>query len=309
MAVKPALVVLAAGMGSRYGGLKQMDGFGPNGENIIDYSVYDAIRAGFGKVVFIVREHFINDFKEFFSGKFDDLIEVEYVTQELDKLPEGYTVPEGREKPWGTAHAVMMAAEVVHEPFVVINADDFYGRDSYERVAQYFAQLEESGDDEFAVVGYRLRNTLSDHGTVNRGVCYADADGFLEKVVECVKIARKDDGTITYPTDQGPAYLEEETLVSMNMWGFLPSFFERTADSFRRFLDAHGHVLKSEFYIPSAIDEMINNRTMQVRVISSDSEWFGVTYKEDKPFVMARITELIKQGVYPADLWAKVPTD
>lgn len=296
---QPALVVLAAGMGSRYGGLKQMDAFGPNGENIIDYSIYDAILAGFGKVVFVIREQFEAEFRRFFSGKFDDRIEVAYVCQELDVLPGGFTVPEGREKPWGTGHAVWVTHDVIDGPFAVINADDFYGRDAYFKLKEFF-ESEDARDGNYCVIGYPLRNTLSDHGTVNRGICHVDAHMYLSRVEEVVKIARDDDGVIRYP---GNGVLKEDTLVSMNIWGFLPSYFTHAEDALRTFLRGTGDDLKSELYIPSVIDGLISSNLLRVKVVPSDSEWFGVTYKEDKPFVSAQITRLINMGVYPANLW------
>ena len=303
--MKPTLVVLAAGMGSRYGGLKQMDAFGPNGETILDFSIYDAINAGFGKVVFIVSESFLQDFKNFFKGKFEDKIRVEYVTQELDKLPVGYG-PYERQKPWGTAHAVQMAAEVVHEPFLVINADDYYGRDAYKVAFEYFNEYPLSKLDDkdvFFVMGYKLNKTLSDHGTVNRGVCEADKDGNLVFIKECKKIAREDDNIIRFLEGDTKLDLEEESLVSMNMWGFYPSYFEYFNENFKIFLDNEGNEPTSEYYIPELIDFLINNNKSVVKVLSSDSEWFGVTYQEDKPFVTERLQLLIDQGFYPERLW------
>jgi len=296
---KPTLVVLAAGMGSRYGGLKQMDAFGPNGENIIDYSIYDAILAGFGKVVFVIRQKFETEFREFFSGKFDDQIEVSYVCQELNVLPPGYAPPPDREKPWGTGHAVWVTHEVVDGPFAVINADDYYGRDAYQKIGAFFRTPEaEAGN--YCVVGYRLVNTLSDHGAVNRGVCHVDDQMYLRSVEEIVKISRDDHGVIRYPED---GILQEETLVSMNIWGFLPSYFTHAEHLLRVFLDAHTNDPKSELYIPTIVDELISTDALKVKVLPSGSSWFGVTYKEDKPFVTAQINQLISDAVYPANLW------
>jgi dTDP-glucose pyrophosphorylase len=299
MSDKPTLVVLAAGMGSRYGGLKQMDAFGPHGENIIDYSIYDAILAGFGKVVFVIHREFEDEFRRFFSGKFEQRIEVDYVCQELDVLPDGYTVPEGREKPWGTGHAVWVVKDVVVGPFAVINADDYYGRDAYHKLSEFFSDsVNDNGD--YCVVGYRLRNTLSDHGTVNRGVCHVDDKMYLEGVEEIVKIGRTEDGVIRYP-DGGT--LTDETLVSMNIWGFLPSYFVHAETQLRAFLDAHAGTPTSELYIPSIVDQLISEDVLKVKVLPSGSSWFGVTYKEDKPFVMEQINQLIADGVYPENLW------
>jgi len=305
MHMKPTLVVLAAGMGSRYGGLKQMDAFGPNGETILDYSIYDAINAGFGKVVFIVRESFLDSFKDFFKGKFEDKIDVEFVTQELDKIPEGYG-PFDRKKPWGTGHAVQMADEVVNEPFLVINADDYYGKDAYFVAADYFKSNpdgKKDGKDEYFVMGYKLKNTLSDHGDVNRGVCEADDDENLIKIKECKKIKRENDNVIRYPEGDKKMVLDEETLVSMNMWGFYPSYFDYFDAQFKEFLEKHGKEETSEFYIPDLIDWLINENKAVIKVLSSDSDWFGVTYQDDKPFVMKEIKSLIDKGVYPAKLW------
>lgn len=294
-----SLVVLAAGMGSRYGSLKQMDAFGPNGENIIDYSIYDAILAGFDRVVFVIRKQFESAFKEFFAGKFDDKIEVAFVCQELDVLPNGFRLNVSREKPLGTGHAVWVAHEVVDGPFAVINADDFYGRDAYFRIKEYFQSVD-ADKGNYCVVGYYLKNTLSDYGTVNRGVCDVDDQMYLRGVNEIVKIARDQDGVIRYPVD---GILTDDTLVSMNIWGFLPSYFDHAEESLKRFLkDLHAQPT-AELYIPSIIDQLISNRTLQVKVLPSDSAWFGVTYKEDKPFVSAQINALIEEGVYPASLW------
>lgn len=296
------LVVLAAGMGSRYGGLKQMDPFGPNGETIIDYSIYDAINAGFNKVVFIVRNSFRAEFETLFRNKLGDKIEVVCVEQELDKVPEGSSYNPDREKPWGTAHAVLVAKEVVNEPFAVINADDYYGVESYKILTDYFKNHQDP--DEYAVVGYLLDNTLSDHGTVNRGICYSDDSGYLTDIVETLKISRNADRSITYPKEEGVGTLQESDLVSMNMFGFLPNYFDKTEAYFKRFLEESGQELKSEFFIPFTLDKMIKSGSSKVKVLSSDASWFGVTYKEDKPFVVEKINKLIADGVYPSDLWA-----
>ncbi len=294
------LLVLAAGMGSRYGGLKQMDAFGPNGETIIDYSIYDAINAGFNKVVFIIREHFKDDFVKFFTGKFEDKIKVKFVTQELNKIPEGYEYHPEREKPWGTAHAVLMAKDVIHEPFAVINGDDFYGPSAYSTLSNYFDKT----TNKFAVVAYYLKNTLSDHGTVNRGVCYGDENGHLSKVVECIKIARNAEGIPQYPNDEGGQNdLSEDALVSMNMWGFTPDFFNYCEAQFKAFLSDRGMELKSEFYIPAVVDNLIQSNEKHTEILDCDAIWFGVTYQEDKPNVIAKLNALIGEGVYPAILW------
>ena len=300
--IKPTLLVLAAGMGSRYGSLKQMDGVGPNGEAIIDYSVYDAIRAGFGKVVFVIRHSFAEDFKEVFNAeRFGHRIEVEYVYQELDYLPEGFTLPEGRVKPWGTNHAVMMAADVIKEPFAAINADDFYGRNSYEVIAGFLSQLEGS-EGRYCMVGYEVSKTLSENGTVSRGVCTVDAEGNLTSMVERTQIERVD-GTILFHDGGADEPLAENAPVSMNFFGFTPDYFRHSESFFKEFLSENIDNLKSEFYIPRMVNKVINDGTATMKVLSTSADWFGVTYKEDKPQLVANIEELIEAGVYPRNLW------
>lgn len=298
--MRATLIVLAAGMGSRYGGLKQMDAFGPNGETIIDYSIYDAIQAGFTKVVFVIRESFRDAFEKAFKEKFGDKIEVAFVTQELDKLPDGMTCPEGREKPWGTGHAVYVAKDEIDGPFAVINADDYYGQDSYKVLMDFF----NSGKQDYAVVAYSLVNTLSDHGTVNRGVCYADDAKNLQKVVECTKIEREADGVIRYPDGDNKLELTEDTLVSMNMWAFHPSYFDYAHKGLVEFLKERAHEAKSEYYIPALVDDLIQNKVLDVNVLHTDSQWFGVTYQEDKPVVVEKLNALIADGAYPQNLWS-----
>ena len=300
--IKPTLLVLAAGMGSRYGSLKQMDGVGPNGEAIIDYSVYDAIRAGFGKVVFVIRHSFAEDFKEVFNAeRFGHRIEVEYVFQELDYLPEGFTLPAERVKPWGTNHAVMMAADVIKEPFAAINADDFYGRNSYEVIAGFLSQLEGS-EGRYCMVGYEVSKTLSENGTVSRGVCTVDAEGNLTSMVERTQIERVD-GTILFHDGGADEPLAENTPVSMNFFGFTPDYFRHSESFFKEFLSENIDNLKSEFYIPRMVNKVINDGTATMKVLSTRADWFGVTYKEDKPQLVAKIEELITAGVYPRNLW------
>jgi len=300
---KPTLLVLAAGMGSRYGGLKQLDQFGPNGETIIDYSLYDAINAGFGKVVFIIRDFFKEDFKKVFDQKLQGRIEVEYVCQDLLDIPGDYPVDPAREKPWGTGHAVWVARNAINEPFGVINADDYYGVSSYKVLHDFLVSQEE--ENNYSVVGYRLKNTLSDHGTVNRGVCTADENGDLVEVVECLKIKRNEDGKIDYESEgvDKKQNLEDSTLVSMNMWGFKPSYFPYSTDMFSEFLSERSSELKSEFLIPDIIDDMIKNDVRKIRVLDTDAEWFGVTYQEDKPIVIEKIKDLLDRGIYPTKLW------
>lgn len=296
------LVVLAAGMGSRYGGLKQMDAFGPNGETIIDYSLFDAHRAGFSRVVFIIREYFADAFKEAFEPKMKGRMQVEYVYQELDHIPGSYAFPAERDKPWGTGHAVWVAHDVVDGPFGVINADDYYGPESYKTLYDFLVQ--ERQPEEYGVVSYRLDKTLSEHGTVNRGVCERDADGFLQWIEECKQIGRDANGIISFPLEDGTKrILAGETPVSMNMWGFYPSYFTYFENQFTEFLNKNGQELKSEFYIPTLVDTLIRTHERQTRVLYCDSEWFGVTYREDKPYVSERLRQLIAEGVYPEKLW------
>ena len=300
--VKPTLLVLAAGMGSRYGSLKQMDGVGPNGEAIIDYSVYDAIRAGFGKVVFVIRHSFADDFCEVFNAeRFGHKIEVEYVFQELDYLPEGFTLPEGRQKPWGTNHAVMMAAKVINEPFAVINADDFYGRDGYAVIGRYLSQLDGS-EGKYCMVGYEVCKTLSENGTVSRGVCTVDDNGLLKGMVERTQIERVN-GTILVHDGGADEPLAENTPVSMNLFGFTPDYFRHSEAYFKEFLKNNMENLKSEFFIPLMVNKVITEGTATMKVLSTTADWFGVTYKEDKPQLMAKIEALIEAGEYPRDLW------
>ena len=301
--MKATLLVLAAGMGSRYGGLKQMDAFGPNGETIIDYSIYDAINAGFTKVVFVIRESFKEAFEEAFTAKFEGKIEVAFVCQELDKLPVGVSCPADRQKPWGTGHAIYVAKEEIDGPFAVINADDYYGQDAYNVLIDFFKANEGNDSPDYAVVAYYLNNTLSEHGTVNRGVCYSDGKGNLDKVVERTKIQRESDGVIRFPHDDHNHDLADDTLVSMNMWAFYPSYFDYCETALFEFIKARGEEEKSEFYIPALIDELIQNKVLDVKLLDTTSQWFGVTYQEDKPVVIAKLNTLIENGAYPKDLW------
>ncbi len=298
--MKPTLLILAAGMGSRYGSLKQMDGLGPNGEAIIDYSIYDAIRAGFGKIVFVIRHSFAEPFKEHFQAKkFGGDVEFEFVYQELEYLPEGYEVPEGRVKPWGTNHAVMMAKDVIKEPFAVINADDFYGKESYQTMADYLRSIEGT-KGKYSMIGYRLENTLSDFGSVSRGVCATDENGLLTSVTERTAISRKGDKVVYAEGDQ-EFELDPTCPVSMNFWGFTPEYFGYSEEVFKEFLDgalASGN-LKAEFFIPYIVDKLITRGEASVKVLDCDAKWFGVTYKEDRPFTVEKINALIAAGVYP----------
>ena len=296
--MKPTLLVLAAGMGSRYGGLKQMDGVGPNGEAILDYSVTDAIRAGFGTVVFVIRHSFADDFKRVFNKEhFHNQIEVEYVYQELDKLPAGFTVPEGREKPWGTNHAILMAKEVIHEPFAIINADDFYGGDAFKVIADFLCQQEHTQGN-YCMVGYRLENTLSENGSVSRGVCEIDEQGLLVGMTERTAISRTNNGIEYKDTDGSLHPLTPDTTVSMNLFGFTPDYFGESEKLFVTFLQEKGQEMKSEYYIPYAVNTFIANGYAKMNVLKTTAQWFGVTYKEDRPSVVARLKALHDQGIY-----------
>lgn len=289
-------------MGSRYGSLKQIDGVGPCGEPIIEYSVFDAIRGGFGKVVFVIRHSFAEQFKAALNeAKFGGKIKIEYVYQELDNLPKGYTLPEGREKPWGTNHAVMMGAGVINEPFAVINADDFYGQDAICKMGQYLTSVG-GQKGAYAMVGYEIKKTLSENGTVSRGVCQVDKDGFLTGMVERTKIERQGD-KIVYIEEDGNHVLEENTPVSMNLFGFTPDYFAYSEEYFKNFLDKNKENLKAEYYIPLMVNELIGNGSAKMKVLSTTSNWFGVTYKEDKPETVARIAKLVEEGVYPNPLF------
>ena len=296
--MKPTLLVLAAGMGSRYGGLKQMDGVGPNGEIIMDYSIHDAIEAGFGKVVFVIRHSFAEAFQQQINAaQFGHKIEVDYVYQELDKLPAGFSVPEGREKPWGTNHAILMAKEAIHEPFAVINADDFYGRDAFVVMADYLRGLAGKKGD-YCMVGYRLENTLSENGTVSRGVCETDSQGFLVGMTERTSIGRTDNGIAYQEADGTQHPLAADATVSMNLFGFTPDYFAESEKLFVDFLKEHGSEMKSEYYIPFAVNTFIHSGYATMRVLKTTAQWFGVTYKEDRPMVVERLRKLHESGVY-----------
>lgn len=299
--MKPTLLILAAGMGSRYGGLKQVEPVGPNGETILEYSVFDAIRAGFGKVVFVIRESFADDFKARFESKLKGKIEIDYVFQELNKLPEGFELPEGREKPWGTGHAVLMAKDSIKEPFAAINADDFYGAEAYQVIATFLQNSVEK--DKYAMVGYQLNNTLSEFGSVSRGICVADQNGWLTQITETHKIRKEGDSLLCESGSGETAELTGNEIVSMNFWGFHPSLFEKTEALFVEFLEKNIHLPKSEFYIPFVVFDLIRAEQSKVEVLTANSPWFGVTYKEDKPFVVQQIKQLTEQGLYPEKLW------
>ena len=300
--MKPTLFILAAGMGSRYGGLKQLDGLGPNGETIMDYSVFDAMRAGFGKVVFVIRKDFEEDFRRVVLSKYADHVPCEVCFQGIDCLPEGFTRNPERTKPWGTNHAVLMAKDLIHEPFMVINADDFYGKESFEVMAKFL--LDVNGEQgKYCMAGYRVGNTLSEHGTVSRGVCATDKLGFLTDVVERTAIESKD-GHIVFPDENGnEVEIPFDTPVSMNMWGFTPEYFEYTEEAFKEFLKVSGQELKTEFYIPTLVNDLIKAGKATCQVLDTPAKWFGVTYADDRQMVVDKIQALVDAGVYPNKLF------
>ncbi|MDQ8006685.1 MAG: sugar phosphate nucleotidyltransferase [Pedobacter sp.] len=298
--MKPTLLILAAGMASRYGSMKQIDGFGPNGETIIDYSIYDAIKAGFGKVVFIIKEEFADNFKSIFDEKLKGQIEVDYVFQNFDLKQFGIEEEIYREKPWGTAHAILSGRKVVKEPFCVINADDFYGYDAFKKMADFLTN--DVRDDNYSIIGYKIGKTLSDFGAVSRGVCKTDEAGNLTEIVERTKVYKKDD-TIVFEKDGNETALDFDTPVSMNFWGFTPAAFKITEDLFRTFAAENKDKPKAEFFIPLVGEHLVNTKKASFKVVPTDNQWFGVTYKEDKPLVQASIDELIKKGNYPEKLW------
>lgn len=300
--MKPTLFVLAAGMGSRYGELKQLDGLGPNGETIMDYSIYDAIHAGFGKVVFVIRKDFEQDFRDKILSKYEGHIPVDVVFQSVDKLPEGFTCPTERTKPWGPAHAVIMAAGAIDEPFAVINSDDFYGRNSFEVLAKELMRTRDRKGD-YCMVGFRIGNTMTENGGVNRGVCQTK-DGFLTSVEECKDIAYDGNHEIVYKDADGKEHrLDENVPVSMNMWGFTPDYFDFGIREFSKFLSERINVPKSEQVIPDVADALIKSGEATVKVLDTDSRWFGVTYADDRPGVVEKFAELHKAGIYPDKLF------
>lgn len=297
---KPTLLILAAGMASRYGSMKQTDGFGPNGETIIDYSIYDAINAGFGKITFIIREEFEKNFKAIFEEKLKGKVETDYVYQTFDLKKYGITEDVYREKPWGTGHAILEAKNQINEPFCVINADDYYGYEAFEKMVEFLNN--ESSDTAYCMVGYKIGNTLSENGSVSRGVCQANAEGNLSMINERTKVYPKDDG-IVYEEDGKEHPLEASTPVSMNFWGFTPSVFPVTEKLFVEFVKNNADKPKSEFFIPLIADHLVKTGECSFKIIPTDEKWFGVTYKEDKPIVQNSINQLVKSGVYPEKLW------
>lgn len=300
--MKPTLFLLAAGMGSRYGGLKQLDTLGPHGETIMDYSIYDAINAGFGKLVFVIRKDFEDDFRRIVLSKYEGHIPCELVFQSLDALPEGFTCPEGRTKPWGTNHALMMGESVINEPFAVINCDDFYDRDSFQVMGKWLSELPEGSTGKYSMVGFRVGNTLSDSGTVSRGVCSNNEQHLLTSVVERTKIQRFD-GVVKYLGDDSETWvaIPDNTPVSMNFWGFTPDYFQHSNEFFKEFLSDPKNMEnpKSEFFIPLMVDKLINDGTATCEVLDTTSKWFGVTYPEDRPGTVEKFQKLHDEGVYP----------
>lgn len=305
--MKPTLIIMAAGMGSRYGGLKQLDPLGPSGETIMDYSIHDTIAAGFGKVVFVIRKAFAEQFEQQILSKYQGKITTEVVYQEPDKLPSGFSVPAERVKPWGTNHALMMAREVVREPFAVINADDFYGKEAFAAMAQYLQNLPQDAQGQYCMVAYYLGNTMSRSGSVSRGVCSTFPDRHLASITEHKTISYADTHSqqIISETDGTTMELDSRSLVSMNMWGFTPDYFDHSDRLFVDFLRANIGNLKSEFYIPSVVDQLIQSGKATVEVLETSSSWFGVTYPEDRPYVVDRFRNLVQQGVYPTPLFSK----
>ncbi len=301
--VKPTLFVLAAGMGSRYGGLKQLDGLGPHGETIMDYSIYDAIKSGFGKVVFVIRKDFEAEFREKILSKYENHIPTEVVFQSVNDLPEGFTCPPERTKPWGTNHALLMGKDVINEPFAIINSDDFYGRNSFEVMAKELMSLEGNSAGAYSMVGFKVGNTMSESGTVSRGVCET-VDGYLTTIVERTKIGYNENHEISFVDENDKEIiLPADTPVSMNFWGFTPDYFKHSEEFFVKFLKENIDKPKAEFFIPSLVDELIVNGKAKVKVLTTESKWFGVTYSEDRAGVVQKFAELHEQGVYPESLF------
>ncbi len=299
--MKPTLLVLAAGMGSRYGGLKQMDPIGPSNETIIDYSIHDAVEAGFGKIVFVIRESFEKEFKEIFDAKLDGEIKVDYVNQEISKVPKDSLFNPEREKPWGTGHAILMAKDVIDEPFAVINADDYYGVEAFSTMADFLTNS--ITDQEYGMVGYQLSNTISENGSVSRGVCAVNASQHLETVIERTHIEKLENG-IAYKENEKWISISGDTTVSMNFWGFTPELFNHLQVQFVSFLAKEGQAMKSEFFIPSVVAKIIADGNTNVKVLKSAAQWFGVTYREDKDKAIKAILDLVEKGVYPSKLWS-----
>jgi len=300
---QPTLVVLAAGIGSRYGGLKQIDPIGPSGESIIDYSIYDAARAGFGKVVFVIRYAIEDEFRKAIGNKYKSIIDVDYAFQELDKIPKGYSFDKNRAKPWGTGHAILVAKNIVDTPFAVINSDDFYGKTAFEKICSYLSNAEDNKFYDYSMVGFKLRNTLSEFGYVSRGVCEASDSNYLVDIIERVEIYKRDSAAVYIDDNKQECKLTGNEIVSMNMWGFTLSIFDELETMFKKFIDANREDLKAEFFIPYSVDELIKLEKAKVKVLETNDLWFGITYKEDKQFVAGKINQLVKDGVYPHKLY------
>jgi UTP-glucose-1-phosphate uridylyltransferase len=298
--MKPTLLILAAGLGSRYGGVKQIDKIGPSGESIIDYSVYDAIRAGFKKVVFVLNSKIFDDFKAIYEPRLKNKIQTEYILQELHDIPPSLSLNPDRIKPWGTGHAVLVAKNYIHEPFAVINADDFYGAQAFKIISDFLSKSENSSTN-YAMVGFILKNTLSDHGAVSRGVCQTE-EGLLTDVVERTNIIRKEE-QIIYHENGADIPIDQESIVSMNFWGFTPKYFVQSGKEFEKFIDTYAANITAEFYIPFALNNLIKSKKATCEVFTSNDKWFGVTYKDDKSATIKKINRLIKQGYYPKNLW------
>jgi len=299
--MKPTLLVLAAGMGTRYGGNKQLDEVGPSGETIIDYSIYDAIRAGFGRIVFVIRHDIEEQVKERFVEKLAGKIDVDYVFQEITNLPEGVKISPERQKPWGTSHAILVTKDKIKESFGVINADDYYGVESFKILRDFLVNDKDANN--YCIVGYKLGNTLSDHGHVNRGVCKADEKGFLSHIVETRQIEKTKDGATAPGPDGKPVHFNGNEIVSMNLWGFKPSCYDFLGKEFRSFIDSYGMDPKSELDIPTSVDKFVKSGEITIKILMSNERWFGVTYREDKPFVVESIRKMIRNGVYPARIY------
>ncbi len=299
--MKPTLLVLAAGMGTRYGGNKQLDEVGPSGETIIDYSIYDAIRAGFGKIVFVIRKDIEEQVKERFVEKLLGKIEVDYVFQEISNIPGGIRVSPERQKPWGTSHAILVTEQKIKEPFGVINADDYYGVESFNILRDFLTN--DKDPNNYCIVGYKLGNTLSEHGHVNRGVCQAGADGFLKKIVETRQIEKTKDGAVAPGQDGKPLHFTGNEIVSMNLWGFKPSCYNFLGKEFRNFINENGMDLKSELDIPTSVDKFVKSGEITIKILMTNERWFGVTYREDKPFVVESLKKMIRKGIYPARIY------
>ena len=300
--MKPTLFILAAGMGSRYGGLKQLDGVGPSGETIMDYSVFDALRAGFGKIVFVIRHDFEKEFREKVISRYEGVVPVEVVFQGIDTLPAGFRSDPERTKPWGTNHAVLMGKEAIHEPFAVINADDYYGPESFSILAEFLRDAE-GEKNRYCMVGFKIENTLSENGGVSRGLCQVSPEGNLTGVTECHGIQRKNGHIVQTLEDGSEAPFPEGANVSMNMWGFTPDYFDYSEKAFVRFLEHHGNELQSEFYIPSVVNDLISDGIVTLQVKETPSKWFGVTYAADRPATVAQFRKLVDEGIYPEKLF------